>query len=48
MDQWKNPKKTKLKQEEEEDDWLDDLVMETDPNKRQNELLELGTGRFCD
>ena len=29
----KNPKKTKTKQEQEDDDFLDDLVLETDPDK---------------
>ena len=29
----KNPKKMKTKQEQEDDDFLDDLVLETDPDK---------------
>ena len=31
----KNPKKMKMKQEEDNDDWLDDLVVDTDPDKQQ-------------
>ena len=30
----KNPKKTKTKQEQDDDDLLDDLVLETDLDKR--------------
>ena len=37
----KNLKKTKLQQEDEEDDWLDDLVVEADPNKWQTSYLNL-------
>ena len=40
----KNPKK--MKQEDEEDDWLDDLVVETDPNKRQTSYSNLELGGF--
>ena len=42
----KNPKKTKLQQEDEEDDWLDDLVVEADPNKRQTSYSNLELGGF--
>ena len=31
----KNFKKTKMKQEQDNEDWLDDLVLETDPDKWQ-------------
>ena len=42
----KNPKKMKLQQEEEEDDWLDDLVVEADPNKWQTSYSNLEPGGF--
>ena len=41
-----NPKKTKSQQEDEEDDWLDDLVVEADPNKRQMSYSNLELGGF--
>ena len=42
--QVKNPKKTKMKQEEEDEDWLEDLVVDTD--KRQTSYSNLETGGF--
>ena len=42
----KNPKKTKTKQEEGDEDWLDDLVLETDPDKRQMSYSNLEPGGF--
>ena len=42
----KNPKKTKSQQEDEEDGWLDDLVVEADPNKWQTSYLNLKLGGF--
>ena len=43
----KNLKKSKPQQEEEEDDdRLDDLVVETDPNKRQTSYSNLQPGGF--
>ena len=40
----KNPKKTKAKQEEDDEDWLDDLVVDTD--KRQTSYSNLEPGGF--
>ena len=40
----KNPKKTK--QEQDDDDLLDDLVTETEPDKRQMSYSKLEPGRF--
>ena len=40
----KNPKKTKTKQEEGDEDWLDDLVV--DPDKRQTSYSNLEPGGF--
>ena len=41
----KNPKKTKPKEEQEEDDnFLDDLVTETDPDKTQLSYSKLELG----
>ena len=40
----KNPKKMKTKQEEEDEDWLDDLVVDTD--KRQMSYSNLEPGGF--
>ena len=43
----KNPKKTKPKEEQEvDDDFLDDLVMETDPDKTQPSYSTLEPGGF--
>ena len=43
----KNPKKTKPKEEQEEDDdFLDDLVTETDPDKTQPSYSKLEPGGF--
>ena len=42
----KNPKKTKTKHEQDNDDWLDDLVLETDPDKRQTSYSTLEPGGF--
>ena len=44
----KNPKKTKTKQEQDNDDWLDDLVLETetDLDKRQMSYSNLEPGGF--
>ena len=42
----KNPRKTKTKQEEGDEDWLDDLVLETDPDKRQTSYSNLEPGDF--
>ena len=41
----KNPKKIKTKQEQ-DDDLLDDLVLETDPDKRQTSYSTLEPGGF--
>ena len=40
----KNPRKTKMKQEEEDEDWLDDLVVDTE--ERQMSYSNLETGGF--
>ena len=40
----KNPKKTKAKQEEDDEDWLDDLVVDTD--KQQTSYSNLEPGGF--
>ena len=40
----KNPKKTKAKQEEDDEDWLDNLVVDTD--KRQTSYSNLEPGSF--
>ena len=40
----KNPKKMKMKQEEGDEDWLDDLVV--DPDKRQTSYSNLEPGGF--
>ena len=42
----KNPKKTKTKQEQDDDDLLQDLVLETDPDKRQTSYSTLEPGGF--
>ena len=42
----KNPKKMKTKQEQDDDDLLDDLVLETDPVKWQMSYLTLEPGGF--
>ena len=42
----KNPKKTKTKQEQDDDDWLDDLVLDTDPEKWQTSYSNLQPGGF--
>ena len=42
----KNRKKTKTKQEQDDDDLLDDLVLETDPDKWQMSYLTLEPGGF--
>ena len=42
----KNPKKTKTKQEEDDDDWLDDLVVDMDPDKQQTSYSNLEPGGF--
>ena len=45
----KNPKK--MKQELDDDDLLEDLVVESDPKKKPkktNNVCEPKTGRFCD
>ena len=42
----KNPKKTKMKQEQDDEDWLDDLALETDPDKRQMTYSNLEPGGF--
>ena len=42
----KNPKKMKMKREQDDDDWLDDLVLDTDPDKRQTSYLNLEPGGF--
>ena len=42
----KNPKKTKTKEEQDDDDWLDDLVVETDPDKWQMTYSMLEPGGF--
>ena len=42
----KNPKKMKTKQEQDNDDWLDDLVLEMDPDKWQTSYSTLEPGGF--
>ena len=42
----KNPKKTKTKREQDDDDWLDDLVLDNDPDKRQMSYSNLEPGGF--
>ena len=42
----KNPKKMKTKQEQDDDDLLDDLVLETDPDKWQKSYSTLEPGGF--
>ena len=42
----KNPRKTKVKDEQEDDDFLDDLVMEKDPDNRQTSYSTLEPGGF--
>ena len=42
----KNPRKTKTKQEQDDDNLLDDLVLETDPDKRQMSYSTLEPGGF--
>ena len=42
----KNLKKTKTKQEQDDDDLLDDLVLETDPDKWQTSYSTLAPGGF--
>ena len=42
----KNPKKTKTKEEQDDDDFLDDLVVETDLDKRQTSYSTLEPGGF--
>ena len=44
--QVKNPKKSKMKREQDDEDWLDDLVLETDPDKRQMSYSNLEPGGF--
>ena len=39
-------KKTKTKQEQDDEDWLDDLVLDTDPDKWQTSYLNLEPGGF--
>ena len=42
----KNPKKTKTKQEQDDEDWLDDLVLDTDLDKQQMSYSNLKPGGF--
>ena len=42
----KNTKKTNTKQEQDDEDWLDDLVLDTDPDKRQASYSNLEPGGF--
>ena len=42
----KNPKKMKTKQEQDDEDWLDDLVLDTDPDKLQTTYSNLEPGGF--
>ena len=42
----KNPKKMKTKQEQDNEDLLDDLVLETDPDKGQRSYSTLEPGGF--
>ena len=42
----KNPKKMKTKQEQDDDYWLDDLVLETDPDNMQTSYSTLEPGGF--
>ena len=42
----KNPKKMKTKREQDDEDWLDDLVLETDPDKWQTTYSNLEPGGF--
>ena len=42
----KNLKKTKTKEEQDDDDFLDDLVVEMDPDKRQTSYSMLEPGGF--
>ena len=42
----KNLKKAKTKQEQDDEDWLDDLVLETDPDKQQTSYSNLQPGGF--
>ena len=42
----KNPRKTKAKEEQEDDDFLDDLVVEKDPEKQQTSYSTLEPGGF--
>ena len=42
----KNPKKTKTKEEQDDDDFLDNLVVETDLDKWQTSYLTLEPGSF--
>ena len=42
----KNPRKTKAKEEQEDDDFLDDLVVEKDLEKRQTSYSTLEPGGF--
>ena len=42
----KNPKKMKTKWEEDNEDWLDDLVLEADPDKWQTSYSNLEPGGF--
>ena len=42
----KNPKKVKTKEEQDDDDWLDDLVVELDPDKQQTSYSTLEPGGF--
>ena len=42
----KNPKKSKPQQDEDDEDWLDDLVLDTDPDKWQMSYSNLEPGDF--
>ena len=42
----KSPQKTKTKREQDDDDWLDNLVLETVPDKRQTSYSPLEPGGF--
>ena len=42
----KNPRKMKAKEEQEDDDFLDDLVLEKDPDIRQTSYSTLEPGSF--
>ena len=42
----KNPMKMKTKREQDDEDWLDDLELENDPDKQQTTYLNLEPGDF--